>query len=68
METGQEAFAIGYQAGANISGDFNMFMGYNSGGLPKVETTGSNNIAIGPYTGFNLSSGTRNVIVGSYGG
>jgi len=62
---GEEAFALGYQAGSNISGDFNMFMGYNSGGLPKVNTTGAYNIAIGPYTGFNLSSGTRNVIVGS---
>ena len=63
--TGSEAFALGYQAGANITGDFNMFMGYNSGGLPKVNTTGAYNIAIGPYTGFNLSSGTRNVIIGS---
>ena len=63
--TGAEAFAIGYQAGANITGDFNMFMGYNSGGLPKVNTTGAYNIAIGPYTGFNLSSGTRNTILGS---
>ena len=63
--TGSEAFAIGYQAGSNVSGDFNMFMGYNSGGLPKLDTTGAYNIAIGPYTGFNLSSGTRNVILGS---
>jgi len=63
--TGSAAFAIGYQAGSNISGDFNMFMGYNSGGLPKLNTTGAYNIAVGPYTGFNLSSGTRNVIVGS---
>jgi len=62
--TGAEAFAIGYQAGTNVSGDFNMFMGYNSGGLPKVNTTGANNLAIGPYTGFNLSSGARNVLIG----
>jgi hypothetical protein len=59
------AFAIGYSAGSNVSGDFNMFMGYNSGGLPKLNTTGAYNIAIGPYTGFNLTSGTRNVILGS---
>lgn len=59
------AFAIGYSAGSNIAGDFNMFMGYNSGGLPKLNTTGAYNIAIGPYTGYNLTSGTRNVIVGS---
>jgi hypothetical protein len=63
--TGSEGFAIGYQAGANISGDYNMFMGYNSGGLPKLDTTGAYNIAIGPYTGFNLTSGARNIIVGS---
>jgi len=59
------AYAIGYSAGSNVSGDFNMFMGYNSGGLPKLNTTGAYNIAIGPYTGYNLTSGTRNVIVGS---
>ena len=65
LHTGNEAFAIGYNAGSNISGDFNMFIGYNSGGLPKVNTTGSNNLAIGPYSGFNLSSGARNILIGS---
>jgi hypothetical protein len=59
------AFAIGYSAGSNVSGDFNMFMGYNAGGLPKLNTTGAYNIAIGPYTGYNLTSGTRNIILGS---
>ena len=63
--TGAEAFTIGYNSGSNVSGDYNMFVGYNSGGLTKVNTTGAYNIAIGPYTGFNLSSGTRNVILGS---
>ena len=63
--TGAEAFAIGFQAGSNISGNYNMFMGYNSGGLTKLDTSGEYNIAIGPYTGFNLSSGARNTIVGS---
>ena len=63
--TGSEGFAIGYNAGANITGDFNTFIGYNSGGLPKITTTGPYNLAIGPYTGFNLSSGARNTIIGS---
>lgn len=63
--TGAEGFSIGYNAGANVTGDFNTFIGYNSGGLPKVTTTGAYNLAIGPYTGFNLSSGARNTIVGA---
>lgn len=63
--TGAEGFAIGYNAGANITGVFNTFIGYNSGGLPKVTTTGPYNLAIGPYTGYNLSSGARNTIIGS---
>ena len=65
QNTAQHAMGIGYNAGSNVSGDFNTFIGYNSGGLPKVNTTGSNNLAVGPYTGFNLSSGSRNVMVGS---
>ena len=63
--TAQHAMGIGYNAASNVSGNFNTFIGYNSGGLPKVNTTGSNNLAVGPYTGFNLSSGSRNVMVGS---
>lgn len=60
-----QAFAIGYSAGYNVSGVGNMFMGYNSGGMPAVDTTGDFNIAIGPYTGYNLTSGARNVMIGS---
>jgi hypothetical protein len=60
-----QGFAIGYSAGSNVSGQFNMFMGYNSGGLPKLNTTGSYNMAIGPYTGFNITSGTRNIMIGT---
>lgn len=63
--TAQHAMGIGYNAASNVSGDFNTFIGYNSGGLPKVNTTGSYNLAVGPYTGFNISSGSRNVMVGS---
>ena len=63
--TGGQAFALGYQSGSNVTGNFNMFMGYNSAGLTTVNTSGDYNIAIGPYTGYNLSSGSQNVIVGS---
>jgi hypothetical protein len=63
--TGEQAFALGYQSGSNIIGNFNMFIGYNSGGLQKINTSGAYNIAIGPYTAYNISSGTRNIIVGS---
>ena len=65
QNTASHAMGIGYNAASNVSGDFNTFIGYNSGGLPKVNTTGSYNLAVGPYTGFNLSSGSRNVMVGS---
>ena len=63
--TGDCSYAIGYNAGSNISGHFNMFMGYNSGGLSKLDTSGEFNIAIGPYTAFNLTTGGRNTIIGS---
>lgn len=65
LNSAPHAMGIGYNAASNVSGDFNTFIGYNSGGLPKVNTSGSNNLAVGPYTGFNLSSGSRNVMVGS---
>ena len=41
----------------------NTFIGYKSGGLDS-DITGENNLCIGPYTGFNLQSGTRNLIIG----
>lgn len=65
QNTASHAMGIGYNAASNVAGDFNTFIGYNSGGLPKVQTTGAYNLAVGPYTGFNLSSGSRNVMVGS---
>ena len=62
--TGQGAYTLGNSAGKNIQGDYNMFMGKNSGGSSTVKT-GSYNLAIGPYSGNYLTSGSRNVMIGS---
>jgi hypothetical protein len=64
--TGNFAYALGHNAGKNTQGDYNMFLGYNSGGGPSISSkTGSYNLAIGPYSGFYLSTGSRNVLIGS---
>ena len=63
--TGNVAFTIGHNAGNNVSGEYNMYIGQNSGGYPFGSKTGKYNLAIGPYAGYFLSSGNRNVIVGS---
>ena len=63
--TGTPAFVIGHNAGKNITGINNMFIGQNSGGISQTGKTGNYNLAIGPYSGFNLKAGSRNVMVGS---
>ena len=62
--TGNKAFTVGNNSGKNIQGGFNTFIGYYSGGSASV-TTGTHNLAIGPYTGYSITTGTRNIIVGS---
>ena len=63
--TGSNAFSLGHNTGRNIEGDFNMFIGQNAGGNNDTNKTGTNNIAIGPYTGESLKTGSRNTIMGS---
>jgi len=63
--TGKSAFVLGHNTARNIKGDFNMFIGQNSGGNSDTNKTGSNNIAVGPYTGESLKTGSRNTIMGS---
>ena len=66
--TGQYAYTLGNNAGKNILGDYNMFVGYNSGGGPStLSKIGNYNLAIGPYSGYVLSTGSRNVLIGSGG-
>ena len=62
--TGSNAFSIGHNTGKNIQGEYNMFIGQNAGGSVSTKT-GKYNIALGPYTGENLSTGSRNTIMGS---
>ena len=63
--TGQNAFSLGHNTARNIEGDFNMFIGQNAGGNADTDKTGTNNIAVGPYTGESLKTGSRNTIIGS---
>ena len=63
--SGAPAFVIGHNAGKNITGVNNMFIGQYSGGITQTGKTGNYNLAIGPYSGFNLKAGSRNIIVGS---
>ena len=63
--TGQNAFSLGHNTARNIQGDFNMFIGQNAGGNADTDKTGANNIAVGPYTGESLKTGSRNTIMGS---
>jgi len=63
--TGSPAFVIGHNAGKNIEGVNNMFIGQSSGGISQTGKTGNYNLAIGPFSGFNLKAGSRNIIVGT---
>lgn len=69
--TGEKLMVMGHQAGSGVDGKLNTYIGYKSGFLYNSndqlngDKTGDYNLFIGPYTGFNLSSGSRNVVVGS---
>ena len=63
--SGAPAFVIGHNSGKNITGINNMFIGQYTGGIAQTGKTGNYNLAIGPYSGFNLKAGSRNIIVGS---
>ena len=39
-----------------------MYIGYKAGGNPGATITGENNLVVGPYSGFNLTGGSRNLI------
>ena len=62
--SGNIAFAIGHNTAKNVTGEYNMFIGQNAGSSVSSKS-GKNNLSIGPYTGNNLTSGSRNIIVGS---
>lgn len=56
---------IGYEAGYYVSGDRNTFLGYQSGGNKTIEKTGNDNLCIGYRTGYNMTSASNNVVIGS---
>ena len=62
--TGDIAFSIGHNTGKNVTGDYNMFIGQNAGSSGSTKS-GTNNLSIGPYSGNNLTTGSRNISVGS---
>lgn len=54
----------GYQAGKNNIGDYNTFLGYQSG---MSNTTGDGNIFLG-YAGIANTTGRQNLFLGNYNG
>lgn len=59
-----ESIFIGHSSGYNNTGDKNTYIGYKAGGNPGATITGENNLVVGPYSGYNLTGGARNLIVG----
>lgn len=73
--------AVGYQAGySNTTSNANTFLGQNSGysttgaqntfagASSGYSTTGSGNTFIGYTAGYNVSTGSKNTIIGQYNG
>lgn len=59
--TGSENTAIGYQAGYVNNGNFNIFVGYNSG---QANTSGSANVFMGLAAGQHNTTGSFNTYIG----
>ena len=65
LNTSTYNLSIGTESGYNVSGEENLFIGHKSGGSKVNTTTGVDNLCIGFETGFNLTSGSNNIIFGS---
>ena len=62
--TGVENTASGYRA---LSGNATGVGNTAYGSQALVQTTGSNNIALGAHAGFNISTGSNNIHIGNVG-
>lgn len=63
---GYNAF-VGQEAGQNINNNLNVAVGFQALS-PSTSSTSNQNIAVGPYTLTNLTSGSGAVAVGAYAG
>jgi len=57
--------AYGYNAGTNLSGAYNVFVGYHAGYSATAKTSFNYNILIGNNVGATLLTGARNILIGS---
>ncbi len=64
--TGDDICIIGNQAGRSVRGPRNTFIGnYTAGVSEAVFVLGSDNLLIGPNAGYQLTTGSYNVVFGS---
>ena len=61
----QNNVAVGYAAGQTLNGDYNTFIGDQSG---RNATSANYNTFIGNNSGYNVTTGDNNVIIGNYDG
>jgi len=62
--TGTGSTAVGYRAGYSSTANYGTFLGYEAG----YSATGVNNVCIGIQSGNSITSGSKNTIIGGYGG
>ena len=65
--TGTNNTFNGYQAGFYSTGAYNTFIGTGAGNGVSGSATGTTNVCIGVQTGYALTTGSLNVIIGSNG-
>ena len=67
--TGHTNVAIGSQAGYSQKGYNNVSIGYQAGyGDYTSFATGEGNVCIGTYAGYDLTTGTYNILIGNHAG
>ena len=66
VATGSGGIAIGIESGNFTSGNGNIALGYAANGSGAV--SGSRNISIGDATGYNVTSGGNNILIGTNAG
>ena len=63
--TGTGNVAVGTAAAAGALGSYNTSLGWLSGSSSTITGTGDNNITIGFQSGYNLTTGAGNVLIGT---
>jgi trimeric autotransporter adhesin len=66
--TGSFNLYMGNDAGGNMNGPSNTFIGSNAGQGVLGSSTGDNNVFIGTNAGKSITTGSRNVFIGSLAG